>query len=759
MSETTAIIKIVGKDQASAELRKVRNSLGDLDKSAAKTKSATNGLLEGIAGRFGLSAATLGTTAVGAGLAFVASQSVKAASALQELESKARFVYGDAFPAVNAEAIKIAESVGRARSSILSMSADFASIILPMGVTSEAAQTMSNKFAQLSVDMASFHNRTDEEAFIALRSAITGETEPMKRFGVVMTETNLAAYALSKGIQTQVKDMNQAQKTTLRYNFILDSTKQAQGDAARTIDSYANRTRQAKEAWKEFNEELGKGITPLLANALAQITFSLETARNAINDMAKAWAAFKSMFGGMEGIDPATGKKLGPKTTGFDWSTGKSYGNDWSGTSGSLNPEFAKVQNDVKALADLQNEINSLGGGGGGGGGEGETILDKVKKIVEDIKDVEKEIFDVQKDKFDLHVKMNKTRRDDLKLLQDMGKATESELRLLDRINNRLEYKTDKVEEATDAWEEQVEKIEKVQDAIDSLNESIEEEKKKLADLNAGIGSTVDKITASSSEDAVQKAAGLIKERNKIQEDATGAFGMTGDMSRRMGEIDEDLGSFDDSTIAEAEKVAGMGSGEVIERDKQMKIDAAKAESQARIDALQVELDKEQETLEQLRITEEEKKQIVIQALSDRQTQTELVYKNLEKSTKAHVDAQVEQFNRLKSTLEALTGANASIAGFESGISTTIGGPALVPNALGGIYDKPTAASIGEAGYPEAVIPMPFGKVPVQLQGATGGNTISITVSSLVVREEADVSRIAAQLARMIQLDNLASPA
>lgn len=96
------------------------------------------------------------------------------------------------------------------------------------------AAKMSTTLAGLAGDIASFYNIETDEAFYKLRSAISGETEPMKALGVNMNIVNLEAFAMSRGITKAYKDMTLAEQATLRYNYILAKTTDAQGDFAKT---------------------------------------------------------------------------------------------------------------------------------------------------------------------------------------------------------------------------------------------------------------------------------------------------------------------------------------------------------------------------------------------------------------------------------------------------------------------------------------------------------------------------------------------
>ena len=121
---------------------------------------------------------------------------------------------------------------------------------------------MSQTLVGLAADMASFKNISIDRAQTALNAVYTGETESLKELGVVMTQANLEAYAMSKGIEKSYQDMTEAEKVTLRYQYVLDKTQNSQGDFARTSDSAANQMRIAQESAKELAAEFGQKLLP-----------------------------------------------------------------------------------------------------------------------------------------------------------------------------------------------------------------------------------------------------------------------------------------------------------------------------------------------------------------------------------------------------------------------------------------------------------------------------------------------------------------
>lgn len=132
------------------------------------------------------------------------------------------------------------------------------------GISESAASDMAVTLAGLTGDVASFYNISQELADVRLKSVFTGETETLKELGVVMTQTNLQAYALSQGINKNISDMNQAEQTTLRYNFVLDRLAFVQGDFARTSNSWANQIRILQERFKQLLGIIGNGLIAAL---------------------------------------------------------------------------------------------------------------------------------------------------------------------------------------------------------------------------------------------------------------------------------------------------------------------------------------------------------------------------------------------------------------------------------------------------------------------------------------------------------------
>lgn len=151
---------------------------------------------------------------------------------------------------------------GLAQSTALEMAATWGDMGTSMEIPLDSATEMSQTLVELAADLASFKNISIERTQTALNAVYTGETESLKELGVVMTEANLEAYAMAKGMEKSYSEMSQAEKVTLRYQYVLDKTKNSQGDFARTSDSAANQMRIAQESAKELAAEFGQKLLP-----------------------------------------------------------------------------------------------------------------------------------------------------------------------------------------------------------------------------------------------------------------------------------------------------------------------------------------------------------------------------------------------------------------------------------------------------------------------------------------------------------------
>lgn len=191
------------------------------------------------------------------------------ASDLAEVQNVVDVTFGSATEAINSWSKECLAAYGMNEVSAKRYAGTIGAMLKSSGLAGDAIVDMSKDMVGLAGDMASFYNLDLETAFEKIRSGISGETEPLKQLGINMSVANLEAYALSQGITTAYNEMSQAEQVMLRYNYLMSTTADAQGDFARTQDSYANQTRLLSESWLEFTGVMAEQRLPVLTTIVS----------------------------------------------------------------------------------------------------------------------------------------------------------------------------------------------------------------------------------------------------------------------------------------------------------------------------------------------------------------------------------------------------------------------------------------------------------------------------------------------------------
>lgn len=175
----------------------------------------------------------------------------------------------------------------------------FGAMAKAFNFSNKEALAMSETLTGLTGDVASFYNLSSDEAYTKLKSVFTGETETLKDLGVVMTQNALDQYALANGYGKTTSKMSEQEKVALRYKFVLDKLNIANGDFARTSDSWANQTRVLSLRFNELKATLGQGFI----NIFTPIVKGINMVLSKIQVLANAFKSFTEMIFGNAGGD------------------------------------------------------------------------------------------------------------------------------------------------------------------------------------------------------------------------------------------------------------------------------------------------------------------------------------------------------------------------------------------------------------------------------------------------------------------------
>lgn len=262
MSTSSEVMQFIlaARDNASATVKKVGGELNQLGPTAGKAAGPLNQLATVTGGL--VSPATL---AVGAVAAFTtaAAASVQAASDLNEEIDKSKVVFGPAAATVQAFADS-ASSIGLSERAALGAAGAFGNMFNTVGLGQGAAADMSTTMVKLAADMASFNNEDPSEMLDRLRSGLSGEAEPLRRFGVLLSEAAVKEFAYREGIAATGEALTEAQKVQARYGLIMEQTAIQQGNFALTSGSLANLQRTLGASIENLGATFGQALLPIV---------------------------------------------------------------------------------------------------------------------------------------------------------------------------------------------------------------------------------------------------------------------------------------------------------------------------------------------------------------------------------------------------------------------------------------------------------------------------------------------------------------
>jgi len=300
--DLSVLVKVLG----GTALKGLSGDLAKVDSQADKTQSK-------LAAAFNPRNLLLGGGIAVAGaqvLGFLNDSAAKA-SDLAEAQSKVNVVFGEGAEQVTKWAEGSAEGFLLSKSAALEAAGTYGNLFQAFGIGRESATEMSTTLVELAADMASFNNTSVDDALLALRSGLSGETEPLKRYGVALNEARLKQTALKLGIYDGIGALTAAQKAQASYTLILEDTTLAQGDVERTADGLANSQRRIAAGMDDFQAEVGQAWASIQLGAIKLVDSFSQLAAQTEEDFGKIGRVLTTDFLSFEGISDAVGTLVG----------------------------------------------------------------------------------------------------------------------------------------------------------------------------------------------------------------------------------------------------------------------------------------------------------------------------------------------------------------------------------------------------------------------------------------------------------------
>jgi len=214
-------------------------------------------------------AATIGIAFGAAQIVSFGKDAVMASSNMAESLSKVQVVFGEGAAEVEKFGQSAAQNLGISNQAALEATGTYGNLFQAFGLGQGESQKMSTSLVQLAADMASFNNTSVDDAILALRSGLSGETEPLKKFGVALSEVRLKTEAMALGLITSTTGaLTPAAKAQASYSLILKDTKLAQGDYARTADGTANTMKTLQARFEDAKVAVGDALMPAFRGLL-----------------------------------------------------------------------------------------------------------------------------------------------------------------------------------------------------------------------------------------------------------------------------------------------------------------------------------------------------------------------------------------------------------------------------------------------------------------------------------------------------------
>ena len=300
----------------------------------------------------------------------------------------------------------------------------FGAMSKSFGFSESQAYDMSTALTQLTGDVASFYNISQDLAYIKLKSVFTGETETLKDLGVVMTQSALDQYALANGYGKTTSAMTEQEKVALRFAFVQEQLSAASGDFIRTSDSWANQVRVMQLQLQSLKATVGQGLINIFTPVLKVINILL----GKLATLANAFKSFTELITGKKSSGQTSGSGAGLAGTDAIADTADQYGQAADNAEKLADATNDNAKATKKANKETKNYLSSLdevhkvsstegasstpsgsgsGGTGSGGGGlpssvgsvdygslaEGETALDKISDSAKKLADLLKKLW------------------------------------------------------------------------------------------------------------------------------------------------------------------------------------------------------------------------------------------------------------------------------------------------------------------------------------------------------------------------------
>lgn len=295
MNTSTLKIAIEVDDKGSVKLRELGNEAKNAGEKGEKSMGGFRGKVNELKGSTDLTIGSIGKLAgmgFAAGIAGLAAltagmvSTLGAASDLAETQGKFDVVFAGQLGQAEKWSKELVAGYAMSTEESKRYLAAMQDLLVPMGMLPDAAARMSNEVVRLSADLGSFNNLPTGQVMDDIQSALVGNYETMKKYGVVISAATVEQKALTMGLAASKDELTAGQKAQAAYAMMVEGSAAAIGDMARTSDGYANQLKSFHAITQDLTAAMGKQLLPIAADVLGTLNSGMRDNAGSVENLA-----------------------------------------------------------------------------------------------------------------------------------------------------------------------------------------------------------------------------------------------------------------------------------------------------------------------------------------------------------------------------------------------------------------------------------------------------------------------------------------
>ncbi len=295
MNTATLNIAISVDDKGSIKIRELGNEAKTAGEKGEKSFAGMRGQVDKLKGSTDITLGSIGNLAkmsFAAGVAGLAAltagmvASLGAASNLQETQSKFDVVFSGQKGQAEAWAAELVAGYAMSTRESKQYLASVQDLLVPMGMMPDAAARMSSEVVKLSADLGSFNNLPTAQVMDDIQSALVGEYDTMKKYGVVLNAATVEQQALTMGLAATKDELTAGDKAQAAYALMVEASSAAIGDMARTGEGYANQMKSFHAITEDLTAAMGEKLLPIAADVLGKINSGMRDNAGSVDNLA-----------------------------------------------------------------------------------------------------------------------------------------------------------------------------------------------------------------------------------------------------------------------------------------------------------------------------------------------------------------------------------------------------------------------------------------------------------------------------------------